>query len=288
MMERMISMNQALATVQPLPFITPAKASDDMILEIKGLSKQFTVKGKALQIFDNLSVSIQTNSFVSIIGPSGCGKSTLLKMISGLEAATKGEIIFEGKQVSGAPKGMIYVFQQYTKSIFPWKTVIENVEFGIKNMTRMSKKDRRGKCGEYLKLVGLEGYDEHYPSQLSGGMQQRLAIARALICEPRVILMDEPFSAVDAMTRAKLQQLIMKIWEQIPITILFVTHDVEEAVFLSNRVLSLRKSPGGLENDLRIDLSHPRHPIETREHPKFVDYSQKLFANIFEQEADVT
>ncbi|NHN32109.1 ABC transporter ATP-binding protein [Paenibacillus sp. S3N08] len=281
-------MNRALADVQSLPYIPTPQASKETILEIKGLSKQFTVKGKALQIFDTLSVSIQTNSFVSIIGPSGCGKSTLLKMISGLESPTNGEIIFEGKLVSGAPKGMIYVFQQYTKSIFPWKTVIENVEFGIKNMTKMPKKERREKCGEYLKLVGLEGYDEHYPSQLSGGMQQRLAIARALICEPRVILMDEPFSAVDAMTRAKLQQLIMKIWEQIPITILFVTHDVEEAVFLSNRVLSLRKSPGGIENDLQIDLSHPRHPIETREDQKFVDYSQRLFANIFQQEADVT
>jgi NitT/TauT family transport system ATP-binding protein len=288
MMERMILMNRALATVTPLPIIPAVPASESMILEINGLSKQFTVNGKALRIFDNLSVSVQANSFVSIIGPSGCGKSTLLKMISGLEAPTKGEIIFEGKPVSGSPKGMIYVFQQYTKSIFPWKTVIGNVEFGIKNMTKMSKKERREKCVEYLKLVGLEGYDDHYPSQLSGGMQQRLAIARALICEPKVILMDEPFSAVDAMTRAKLQQLIMKIWEQIPITILFVTHDVEEAVFLSNRVLSLRKSPGGLENDLQIDLSHPRHPIETREHPKFVDYKQKLFANIFEQEADIT
>jgi NitT/TauT family transport system ATP-binding protein len=258
------------------------------IIDVRGLGKTFTSQGRALNVFDNLCFAIEKQSFLSVIGPSGCGKSTLLKLISGLETPTRGEIIFNGRRVTGPPKGMIYVFQQYTKSILPWRTVIENIEFGLRAQRSVSFKQARERCNEYINLVGLQGYEDYFPYQLSGGMQQRVCIARALICEPDVLLMDEPFSAVDAMTRAILQELVMRIWQTLPITILFVTHDVDEAVFLSSRIISLARSGGGIAEDVAIDLPLPRDQIATRSDPKFTELRQRLFASIFVQEKNAT
>jgi ABC-type nitrate/sulfonate/bicarbonate transport system ATPase subunit len=176
------------------------------------------------------------------------------------------------------------VFQQYTKSILPWRTVIENIEFGLRAQRSVPRQEARERCREYIDLVGLKGYEDYYPYQLSGGMQQRVCIARALICEPEVLLMDEPFSAVDAMTRAILQELVMRIWQTLPITILFVTHDVDEAVFLSTRIISLARAGGGIAEDVPIALPSPRDQIATRADPKFTELRQKLFASIFVQE----
>jgi NitT/TauT family transport system ATP-binding protein len=254
------------------------------IIDVQAVSKVFFVDGKALTVFDNLSCRIEKGSFLSIVGPSGCGKSTLLKLISGLEPPSKGEVVFNDKTIAGPAKGMIYVFQQYTKSIFPWRTVIQNVEFGLNSYKMLSRREARERCLEYIRLVGLEGYENYYPYQLSGGMQQRVCIARALICEPDVLLMDEPFSAVDALTRAILQELILKIWETIPVTILFVTHDVEEAVFLSSRIVSLSKTPASIREDVAIDLPYPRDQIRTREDERFTALRHRLFSSIFLQE----
>jgi NitT/TauT family transport system ATP-binding protein len=254
------------------------------IIDVRGLGKSFASKARSLTVFDNLSLSIQKQSFLSVIGPSGCGKSTLLKLISGLETPTHGEIFFNDRRVTGPPKGMIYVFQQYTKSIFPWRTVIENVEFGLRAQRSVSFKNARDRCRQYIDLVGLQGYEDYFPYQLSGGMQQRVCIARALICEPDVLLMDEPFSAVDAMTRAILQELVMRIWQTLPITILFVTHDVDEAVFLSTRIVSLGRSGEGIAQDVANDLPLPRDQIATRSDPRFIELRQRLFAGIFVQE----
>jgi len=255
------------------------------IIEVRQAVKRFTVNGQPMTVFDGLNCSIEQGSFLSIVGPSGCGKSTLLKLISGLEPATGGEILFNGKRVDGPASGMIYVFQQYTKSIFPWRTVIENVAFGLQShRKKLSAKEADDLCRHYVKLVGLEGYEHFYPYQLSGGMQQRVVIARALICEPEVLLMDEPFSAVDALTRAILQELVLKIWQTIPVTILFVTHDVEEAVFLSNRIISLSKAPARINDDVAIDLAYPRDQIATRGQDHFHALSQRLFSSIFLQE----
>ena len=179
---------------------------------------------------------------------------------------------------------MIYVFQQYTKSIFPWRTVLQNIEFGLRSHRKIGQREGRDLCLQYVKLVGLEGYEHYFPYQLSGGMQQRVVIARALICEPSVLLMDEPFSAVDALTRAILQELILKIWQTIPVTILFVTHDVEEAVFLSSRIVSLTKPPARIHEDVEIDLPYPRDQIRTRADDRFNGLRQRLFASIFLQE----
>lgn len=261
---------------QPMPTQT--------VIQVRNLGKTFKAKGGPLTVFDGLCFDIDKRSFLSIIGPSGCGKSTLLKLISGLETPSAGEILFNGRRVDGPPKGMIYVFQQYTKSIFPWRTVIDNVAFGLTARRSVASTEARERCREYIDLVGLKGYEDYYPYQLSGGMQQRVCIARALICEPDVLLMDEPFSAVDAMTRAILQELVMRIWQQLSITILFVTHDVDEAVFLSSRIISLGRAGAGITGDLPINLPQPRDQIATRADARFTELRQKLFASIFVQE----
>lgn len=256
------------------------------IIQLVDLDKSYTTGSRVLNIFNNFSYKIVDGSFLSIVGPSGCGKSTLLKLISGLEQPTAGRVLFNGQAIDGPPKGMIYVFQQYSKSIFPWRTVIENVAFGLSTTRNLSRKEKQAKCREYIDLVGLSGYEDYYPSQLSGGMQQRVAIARALICEPKVLLMDEPFSAVDAMTRAILQELILKIWSTLPITVLFVTHDVDEAVFLSNRIVSLGRAPATVREDVEIDLAYPRDQIRTRGEERFNAFRQRLFSSIFLQEKE--
>lgn len=272
-----------MRTVQT-DYIMEAPAASEMIIETRNIHKSFAVNGKKVTVFEDLSYGIPKGSFLSIVGPSGCGKSTLLKLISGLESPTSGSVFFHGAKISGPPQGMIYVFQQYSKSIFPWRTVIQNIEFGLKTHAKLGKKEAREKCMEYIKLVGLEGYEHYYPAHLSGGMQQRVVIARALICEPEVLLMDEPFSAVDAMTRAILQELLLSLWQKLGITILFVTHDVEEAVFLSSRIVSLGKAPAAVREDLTVNLPYPRDQIKTREHEQFIAMRQKLFASIFYQE----
>jgi len=273
---------EAIDESLPAGRLRPAPARS--IIALRGLRKTFQSKGGTLTVFDGLSCEIEKRSFLSIIGPSGCGKSTLLKLISGLETPTAGEILFNDRAVNGPPKGMIYVFQQYTKSILPWRTVIENVEFGLRAQRSVSLKEARRRCRHYIDLVGLKGYEDYYPYALSGGMQQRVCIARALICEPDVLLMDEPFSAVDAMTRAILQELVMRIWESLPLTVLFVTHDVDEAVLLSSRIISLGRAGVGIMEDVPINLPLPRDQIATRADPMFTELRQKLFASIFIQE----
>ena len=272
-------------TLTESPPAPPAiRKSGAPIIEVRKVGREFSVNKNTLTVFDGLSYSISKGSFLSIVGPSGCGKSTLLKLIAGLDTPTNGEIFFEGRKVTGPADGMIYVFQQYTKSIFPWRTVIQNIDFGLQTHKKLPRKQAHELCMEYIRLVGLEGYENYFPYQLSGGMQQRVVIARALICDPKVLLMDEPFSAVDALTRAILQELILKIWDTIPVTILFVTHDVEEAVFLSSHIFSLTKAPARIHQDLDIDLAYPRDPIKTRAEPKFTEIRQKLFGSIFLQE----
>jgi NitT/TauT family transport system ATP-binding protein len=270
------------AAAQRLPHAT-AKINRP-IIELQNLDKAYAGNGRNVPVFKDFSYKVAEGSFLSIVGPSGCGKSTLLKLISGLERPNGGYVIFNGREIDGPPPGMIYVFQQYAKSIFPWRTVIQNVAFGLNIQKKLPRAEAHAKCREYIKLVGLEGYEDYYPTQLSGGMQQRVAIARALICEPKVLLMDEPFSAVDAMTRAILQELLLKVWETIPITILFVTHDVEEAVFLSSHILSLGRPPESIREDRTIDLPYPRTQIETRGDERFNAMRQRLFASIFQQE----
>ena len=256
----------------------------DPILRIDGVAKSYRFGKQITNAIEKIDLEIVAGSFVSIVGPSGCGKSTLLQMIAGLNEPTAGSVRFHERTVVGPPRGMLYVFQQYEKSIFPWRTVIENVGFGIEEQPGLSKADRRERCMAYLKIVGLERAHDRFPAHLSGGMQQRVAIARALICEPEVLLMDEPFSAVDALTRATLQDLLLEVRERIKVTVLFVTHDVEEAVYLSTHVAAMTRSPAVLDEFLSIDLPYPRSQIATREAPRFIEYRHHLFSRLFAQE----
>jgi len=226
-------------------------------------------------VFEDLRFDIAEGEFLTIVGPSGCGKSTLLKIIAGLVAPSSGSVRLRGAPVSAPPREMIYVFQQYEKSIFPWLSVRDNVAFGLRDARERTERTRR-----FIERVHLEGYESYYPSQLSGGMQQRVALARALACQPAVLLMDEPFSAVDALTRASLQQLVLELWQELRLTVLFVTHDVDEAVFVSSRVLALAGRPARVDIDRPIELPYPRDPVRSHEDPRFIARRSELYLSI--------
>jgi NitT/TauT family transport system ATP-binding protein len=256
------------------------------LLRVEGVGKTFAFRGRETRAIDEISFEVPEHGFVSLIGPSGCGKSTLLQLVAGLQTATSGRIWFQDRLVNGPPAGMIYVFQQYEKSILPWRTVRQNIMFGLERQKQLTGAERLRRSEEYIELVGLQGFADHYPAQLSGGMQQRVAIARALICEPRVLLMDEPFSAVDALTRALLQELILSLWQRTGVTILFVTHDVEEAVYLSDRVIALRRAPSRIDDDVAIDLPYPRDQIATREDARFSKHRRYLLGKVLAHERE--
>jgi ABC-type nitrate/sulfonate/bicarbonate transport system ATPase subunit/ABC-type nitrate/sulfonate/bicarbonate transport system permease component len=237
-------------------------------LRIRGLRKAFAAPGGTTIALEGIDLDIERGSFVSIVGPSGCGKSTLLQIMAGLVAPTSGAVFLEDRKVEVPPPTVIYVFQQYTRSLFPWKTVERNVAFGLESRESLSRQAIAARTRELIGLVKLTGFEQHYPWQLSGGMQQRVAIARALACRPAVLLMDEPFSAVDALTRVGLQELLRALWRELGLTVVFVTHDVDEGVYLSTRVVALTRAPGAVAADLPIELPHPRNQITTRELPQ--------------------
>jgi NitT/TauT family transport system ATP-binding protein len=253
-------------------------------LRVCNVRKVFDPATRATVALNGVDLAITKGSFVSIVGPSGCGKSTLLQIIAGLIDPTSGAVFRDDHQVEGPPPGALYVFQQYTRSLFPWKTVERNVAFGLENRETLSRAEVAARTREIIGLVKLTGFERHYPWQLSGGMQQRVAIARALACRPEMLLMDEPFSAVDALTRAGLQELLRGLWRELGLTVVFVTHDVDEGVYLSTRVVALTRAPGTVAADLTIDLPHPRDQIATRALPQYLDYRAQLLAQLFADE----
>ena len=252
------------------------------ILSAETLTKDFPLKRGTNRVLNSITLEIREGSFTSLLGPSGCGKSTLLMCLAGLTEPTAGVVRSNGHPVSGPPDDVIYIFQQYSKSVFPWRTVRQNVAFGLQ-IAGASRRLIEERCTEMLHRVGLEHTADQFPAQLSGGMQQRVAIARALVCRPRVLLMDEPFSAVDALTRAQLQDLVLDIWAEASLTIVFVTHDVEEAVYLSDRVVALSRSPAGIAMDVPIRLDRPREQLRTREMPAYADYRRELLNLVLSQ-----
>ena len=227
-------------------------------LHVQGVSRVFPgVRGAApVRALEPTTLTLAENDFITILGPSGCGKSTLLRIVAGLDRPTAGRVLLDGREVRGpgADRGM--VFQSYT--LFPWLTVADNIAFGLRERG-MPLGQRRAIVAEYVDKVGLSGFENHYPKQLSGGMQQRTAIARALANGPEILLLDEPFGALDNQTRALMQELLLGIWERERKTVLFVTHDIEEAIFLASRVVVLTARPGRIKADVAIDLPHPRH-----------------------------
>jgi NitT/TauT family transport system ATP-binding protein len=254
------------------------------LLRIRGVRKSFAAPAGTTIALAGIDLDLERGSFVSIVGPSGCGKSTLLQIIAGLIDSTSGAVFLEDRKVEGPPPSVLYVFQQYTRSLFPWKTVERNVAFGLESRELLSRAAIAARTREMIGLVKLTGFERHYPWQLSGGMQQRVAIARALACRPAVLLMDEPFSAVDALTRVGLQELLRSLWRELDLTVIFVTHDVDEGVYLSTRVVALTRAPGTVAVDLPIELPHPRDQIATRALPQYLDYRARLLAQLFADE----
>ena len=226
-----------------------------VVLSVRDLKKSFGPAGSQHVVFDNVSLDIHRREFISIIGPSGCGKSTFIRIVAGLDQASGGEMLLNGEPVEGPCPDRGMVFQGYT--LFPWRTVKQNVMFGLE-MKGNGRTEAEGRAREWLEMVGLSRFEDSYPHELSGGMKQRVAIARALAAEPRILIMDEPFGALDALTRAKMQSYLLQIWKKVDVTILFITHDLDEAVYLSDRILVLGVNPGGIREMIENPVPRPR------------------------------
>ncbi|WP_230102762.1 ABC transporter ATP-binding protein [Microbacterium sp. Bi121] len=238
-----------------------------------------TPQAEAVEAIRDLTFSIPQGQLVCIVGPSGAGKTTLLKCIAGLLPATAGRLELEGKAITGPPKTMAVVFQEYGRSLYPWMSVQANVELPLK-AAGLSKTERRERSTDALEAVGLSDAADKYPWQLSGGMQQRVAIARAVAYRPQILLMDEPFAAVDAQTRADLEDLVRKIWKELGVTVLFVTHDIDESVYLGQRVIVLSNRPTVVQDDVTIDLPDERDQLSTRSDPRFVELRHHIYGEI--------
>jgi NitT/TauT family transport system ATP-binding protein len=230
-------------------------------LDVYQLCKSFdTADGRKVVALDNVSFRVRRREFLCVIGPSGCGKSTLARLIAGLDPLTSGEVLLGGKPVQGPGPDRGMVFQGYT--LFPWLTVKKNVMFGLEVSQKMTLADAEQEARRWLELVGLSRFESAYPHQLSGGMKQRVAIARALANRPRVLLMDEPFGALDAQTRAQMQAYLLQIWKQVDITIVFITHDLDEAIYLADRILILDAHPGRVRELMEVPVPRPRTPSQ--------------------------
>ncbi len=252
-------------------------------IEIKNLTKKFLRSGAnestAVTAIESLGLRIEDGEFFTLVGPSGCGKSTLLDILAGLSTPSHGEVLVDGEPISGPSLERSVVFQQY--ALFPWLTAAANVLVGLESQARhgqgLNKADRRARAHEYLRLVGLEGVEDKYPHELSGGMRQRVAIARALAHEPKVLLMDEPFAALDAQTREQLQDLLLDIWKRTKTTIVFITHGIEEAVYLGQKVAVMSAKPGKITEIVDIELQDRQAVDDIRSTRQFGEYRHHLW-----------
>jgi NitT/TauT family transport system ATP-binding protein len=229
-------------------------------IEVRDLAIRFHARGETVEAVQNVSVHVRPGEFVSLIGPSGCGKSTLLNVVAGFLAPSGGQALLDGQAIRGPGSDRGVVFQQY--SLFPWMTVRKNVEFGLK-LQGLSRTEREGQARTLLGLAGLLQFENHYPDQLSGGMKQRVGIVRALATSPQVLLMDEPFGALDAQTRVVMQEILTNMWQRLRISVLFITHDIDEAVFLSDRIYVMTARPGRVKSEIVVPLPRPRTPEMT-------------------------
>jgi len=247
-----------------------------MDLYVDNVTKSYGQGAEAKQVLTDTSLVVHSKQFVSIVGPSGCGKSTLLMMMAGLLAPTSGGIRLGDDAVNGPPMGLSVVFQDYSRSLFPWMTVRRNLTMAAAAY-KIPKNELKDRVEHALHSVGLPGSADMYPWQMSGGMQQRVAIARALVVEPTVMLMDEPFAAVDAQTRADLEDLVLRVRAEYRVTVAFVTHDIDEAVYMADRVVVLAANPGRIIADIEVPLARPRDQIETKLDPQFAELRSRVF-----------
>lgn len=260
------------------------ESSNGQVIEVERVSKIFQTpkQGKVLAL-DDVTFDVPYGEFVTVVGPSGCGKSTLIKLIAGLTPLSSGRIFYQGTEVRGLNTKVGYVPQE--SKLFPWLTLEENVVFGL-DPRRYSRQERESRVRHFIKLAGLTGFEKHYPAQLSGGMSKRASIIRALVYDPAVILMDEPFGPLDAQTRMILQDELLKIWEQKRQTILFVTHDLVEAVALADRVMVMSHRPGRITDIMKVPMSRPRNIFEIHRQPGFDEAYGRLW-NIFRHELKI-
>ena len=252
-------------------------------ISVTNLKKVFPLGNSEFTALGGVDLDVADGEFVTLVGPSGCGKSTLMNVVAGLDDPTSGSVLVDGKEVDGPSPERGVIFQQY--ALFPWLTVRENVEFGLR-VAGMSKAKRRAHAEHFIDLVGLSTYADQLPKSLSGGMKQRTAIARAYAVNPQLLLMDEPFGALDALTRVNLQDQLLRTWQEERRTVLFVTHDVEEAVYLATRVVVMAARPGRIHEVIDVDLPFPRTE-ETRLSPEFADIKNRVWRAVYHQSSDL-
>ncbi|MBV8458260.1 MAG: ABC transporter ATP-binding protein [Acetobacteraceae bacterium] len=249
-------------------------------LRIENVALRFAPKGGArVTALENVSLAVESNELSVIVGPSGCGKTSLLRLVAGLIEPSEGAIWLDDTGVTGPGRDRGMVFQSYT--LFPWLTVQRNVEFGLK-LRGIPRTERRDTARRFLAQVGLDGFEEHYPRQLSGGMMQRVALARALANDPAVLLMDEPFGALDSQTRALMQELLLDIWQQSSKTVLFITHDIDESILLGDRVYVMTARPGRIKEMLEVGLPRPRS-VDMLASPEFMRLKRRIMGSIHEE-----
>jgi NitT/TauT family transport system ATP-binding protein len=258
-------------------------SSDLPMLAVRGLGKSYRSRAGDVTAVGNIEFDVEAGQFVSVVGPSGCGKTTLMNMIAGLLPSTTGTVELQGEVLTGPREGVAVVFQDYSRSLFPWLSCAKNVALPLRDrgLPRRQITETVDRC---LDMVGLAHAGELYPWQLSGGMQQRVAIARGLATSPRLLIMDEPFASVDAQTRATLEDLLLRVWEETGTTVLFVTHDIDESVYLADRVVVLSQGPSVVAGDVRVDLPRPRHQIETKMLPEFGALRAEVFEMVMASE----
>jgi NitT/TauT family transport system ATP-binding protein len=260
------------------------------VLEIDRVAKTYGAGAEAVAAIDEVTLTTRPGEMLCIVGPSGCGKTTLLRCVSGLMPPTSGAVRLDEREVTAPPRSMALVFQDYSRSLLPWMTVHGNVVLPLK-AGRVPRQDREALARDALASVGLDGQGRKYPWQLSGGMQQRAAIARALAYQPEILLLDEPFASVDAQTRADLEDLLLDVWGRTGLTVLLVTHDIDEAVYLADRIVVLSAAPTRVKETIEVDLPRPRDQITTKEMPGFARLRARVFASIkaeSSRRADVT
>lgn len=267
--------------------VDQVQSGRDVTLEAINLTKSYGSGASRKLILEPTSLALHQNELVSIVGPSGCGKSTLLMMSAGLLEPTDGSILVNGREIDGPPLGLAVVFQDYSRSLFPWMTVRKNLQVAT-YAYHLSRPETDNRIDHALTAVGLPGTGDMYPWQMSGGMQQRVAIARALVVEPKVMLMDEPFAAVDAQTRADLEDLVLRLRDEYRMTVAFVTHDIDEAVYIGDRVVVLAANPGRIVADVLVDLPAARDQVETKLHPRFAELRSEVFRMVMRPKAGAT
>jgi NitT/TauT family transport system ATP-binding protein len=255
------------------------------MLEVTALGKTYGQGPTATEALAEISFEVKQSEFVCIIGPSGCGKTTLLRCLSGLMPVSRGEVRLLGEPVHRTPDNMALVFQEYSRSLFPWMNVSDNVAFPLRRK-KLPKAKARELVASSLSAVDLDGFTQHYPWQLSGGMQQRVAIARALAYQPEILLMDEPFASLDAQARSDLEDLTLRLRSEFGVTVVFVTHDIDEAVYLADRVVALTSRPTRVLEELTIDLPRPRDQLQTKELPEFAQLRAHVYRLIRRPGAD--